>query len=45
MAGADTYHMTTPVGFTDTTKLVESFSIVAFSVKTSKICGRVKVKM
>ncbi|TNN61578.1 hypothetical protein EYF80_028190 [Liparis tanakae] len=31
LAGADTCHMTTPVGFTDTTKLVESFSVMVFS--------------
>lgn len=34
---AQTYHMTTPVGFTDTTKSVESFSTMVFSVKTEDI--------
>lgn len=35
LEGAEMYHMTTPVGFTDTTKLLESLSVTLFPEKTS----------
>lgn len=31
LPGTDTYHMSTPLGFTDTTKSVEAFNIMILS--------------